>query len=129
MSEGTTREIHNQDTVEDLNKIDPRTEEIDKLEVTDDTEPTNDPSTDFRSPDYKEVVEPEDENHEAINYQYGDLLKPQNDRNLNRKYDLYFKLIPDVFVGEGIKKTPAYVSKISSERLHKKRDEFWSNAR
>ena len=53
------------------------------------------------------------------------MLNPTNDLNVNKKYTYLIKMIPDQFVGEGIRKTPKYISLVPKEMLEEKRVEFW----
>ena len=45
--------------------------------------------------------------------------------NVNHKYSSYITLIPDKFVGTGIKRTNLYTTKLSKEEWNDKRKEFW----
>ena len=78
--------------------------------------------------DHVEVVQPTTDDHAAIEAQYGDLLDPDNDNNLNLKYDYLYEMIPDVTEGISIKKTVGYKSRVTLEVIKKKRKEFWGMA-
>jgi Ubiquitin-binding domain len=45
--------------------------------------------------------------------------------NVNHKYTTYFKIVPEEFVGEGIKRTNKYTTRLSREEVIQKREEFW----
>lgn len=49
----------------------------------------------------------------------------QHPLNVNHKYNNYFSLIPEKTVGQGIKKTHQYNSRLSKEEWLEKRREFW----
>jgi hypothetical protein len=44
---------------------------------------------------------------------------------VNHKYSSFFKVIPEQFVGQGIRKTNSYESRLSKGEWIAKREEFW----
>ncbi|CAD8079665.1 unnamed protein product [Paramecium primaurelia] len=59
--------------------------------------------------------------------QYSQIIEITHPLNVNQKYNSYFTLIPDQFVGTGIKKTNQYESRLSKEEWQQKRVEFWES--
>lgn len=72
-----------------------------------------------------EAICPRDPDHLAIENQFASLLNIKNPNNLNHKYSHLYKVDENTFVGTGIKRTHAYISKVSMEEIKKKRLEFW----
>ena len=71
------------------------------------------------------VLQPKTARDVMIETRLSPMLNPSHDLNVNKKYTYLIKLIPDQFVGEGIRKTPKYISLVSKEMLEGKRVEFW----
>ncbi|CAK69581.1 unnamed protein product (macronuclear) [Paramecium tetraurelia] len=59
--------------------------------------------------------------------QYSQIIEITHPLNVNQKYNSYFTLIPDQFIGTGIKKTNQYESRLSKEEWQQKRVEFWDS--
>ena len=53
------------------------------------------------------------------------MLNPTHDLNINKKYTYLIKIIPNEFTGDGIRKTPKYISLVLIKELEEKRNEFW----
>jgi hypothetical protein len=74
-----------------------------------------------------EAICPTDPEHMGIENQFASLLNIKNPNNLNHKYSHLYKVDEIVMVGVGIKRTNAYISKVTIEELKKKRLEFWGS--
>ena len=72
-----------------------------------------------------QVFSPVTQRDVIIENKLSPMLNPTHDLNVNKKYSYMIRIIPDQFVGEGIRKTPKYISLISQEKLEAKRIEFW----
>ncbi|KAM3129930.1 Ubiquitin domain-containing protein 2 [Paramecium bursaria] len=59
--------------------------------------------------------------------QYQQVFQITHHLNVNHKYSSYITLIPDKFVGTGIKRTNLYTTKLSKEEWNDKRKEFWES--
>ena len=64
-------------------------------------------------------------NDERIEKRLAPFLAPSHDLNVNKKYTFMIKILPDQQVGEGYKKTPAYVCLVTPEVFNQKKAEFW----
>jgi hypothetical protein len=71
------------------------------------------------------VVNPDGDDHAAIELEYASLLNHDNDQNLNLKYNYLYTLDPTTTVGKGIKKTVGFKAKTDKAGILKKRKEFW----
>lgn len=72
-----------------------------------------------------QVVAPQNSEHAAIEAQYGAILNPDHDKNLNKQYKYLYNVLKNETVGQGIKKTPGYESKVPLDKILAKRQEFW----
>jgi hypothetical protein len=63
--------------------------------------------------------------YSAINSELAPYLAIESPYNINHKYNHFFKIIRNEFVGTGLKKTFAYSSNIPMEELQIKRNEYW----
>lgn len=61
----------------------------------------------------------------AIERKLAPMLDPNHDLNVNKKYSYLYYLLPDDFVGQGIKKTRKYVALTNEKALEDKKNEFW----
>ena len=78
--------------------------------------------------DSKSVLDPvcpTDPDHMSIEKQFGPLIDPKHPNNLNHKYSHLYKVDLNMVIGEGIKRTCGYVSRVPIEEIRKKRLEFW----
>jgi len=82
-------------------------------------------SSNRASSHHLEVVNPTDQDHAAIENQYGGHLDPNHALNINQKYKFLYTVDPTVTTGKGMKKTFGYISKSNLEVILKKRIEFW----
>ena len=74
-----------------------------------------------------QVLQPKTPRDVMIETRLAPMLSPTHDLNVNKKYTYLIKLIPDQFTGEGIRKTPKYISLVSKEILEDKKVEFWGS--
>jgi hypothetical protein len=71
------------------------------------------------------ALDPSSDYYSAINSELAPYLAIESPYNINHKYNHFFKIIRDQYVGDGLKKTLAYSSKITLEELNVKRNEYW----
>lgn len=72
---------------------------------------------------------PETMQHLNIERQFANLMDVKDSNNLNQRYLYMYKVDEKVKIGQGIRKTHGYISRVPLEVIKKKRAEFWGRFR